>query len=61
MKDDPIVESVRQARAQIFAECHENLQELMDRLQAAEAQDRDRIVSPEALREKRKQPTSPAS
>lgn len=55
MKDDPIVESVRQARAQIWAECHESLEELMDRLQAAEEQDRDRIVSLEALREKRRQ------
>ena len=53
MKDDPIVEEVRQARAKLFAECNEDLNTLMDQLKAAEEQDKDRLVTWEAVQQKR--------
>ena len=46
---DPIVEEVREARARIFAECGDDLGKLMDRLQAAESQHQDRIVTRDML------------
>lgn len=52
---DPIVEEIRQARAKLLQDCREDLEKLMDFLQAAEEkEDRSRIVTAEALREKRK-------
>jgi hypothetical protein len=46
---DPIVEEVRRAREKIWEACGCDLDKLLDRLQAAEAQDRDRLVSKKAL------------
>lgn len=53
MREDPIVKETRLARAKLFAECDEDLAKLMDRLKASEEQDRDRVVTIEALRKKR--------
>jgi len=54
MKNDPIVDEIRQARAEIFNACENDLEKLFDRYQQAENKDQDRIVSLEALRAKRK-------
>lgn len=53
---DPIVEEIRQIRARIFQECNEDMNVYVERLRAAEAQeqDRERIVSLEALRARQK-------
>jgi hypothetical protein len=45
MSRDPIVDEVRQARQKILEECGGDLEKLLDRLKAAEAQDRSRVVS----------------
>ena len=45
MKRDPIVEEIHQVRQKLMEECGGDLNQLMDRLKAAEKQDRDRLVS----------------
>jgi hypothetical protein len=45
MKRDPIVDEVRQTRQKILEACGDDLEKLLDRLKAAEAQDRSRVVS----------------
>jgi hypothetical protein len=45
MNRDPIVDEVRQARQKILDDCGGDLEKLLDRLKAAEAQDRSRVVS----------------
>lgn len=50
MKNDPIVEEVRQTRQRIFTACDNDLEKLMDRYQRAESADRARIVSLETIR-----------
>ncbi len=50
MIHDPIVEEVRQARQKILADCGGDLDKLLDRLKAAEAQDRGRVVSIKSVR-----------
>ncbi len=42
--NDPIVEEIRQTRQKIMKECGNDLEKLLNRLKAAEAQDRDRLV-----------------
>jgi hypothetical protein len=44
MKDDPIVEEIHQVRQKMLAECNGSLDQLLDRLQRAEAADDDRVV-----------------
>ena len=53
MRQNPIVQETRQARAKLFAECNEDLDKLMERLKASEEQDRDRVVTMETLQRKR--------
>jgi hypothetical protein len=53
MRQDPIVQETRVARAKLFAECEDDLDKLMDRLKASEEQDKDRMVTIETLRKKR--------
>ena len=53
MVDDPIVEDVYRARQKILDECNGDLAKWMERLKAAEAQHQDRVVTPDAVREKR--------
>jgi hypothetical protein len=50
MAKDPIVEEVRVARQKLFEACGEDLNVLLDRFQAQEELDQDRIVSDTALR-----------
>jgi len=45
MKNDPIVEETRQARAKLFAAAGEDLGKYLDLLQMSEQQDRSRIVT----------------
>jgi hypothetical protein len=53
MKHDPIVEEIHQIRQKILEACHGELDQLLDRLQAAETQDHSRVVSWEAFQDKR--------
>ncbi len=57
MKHDPIVEEIHQIRQTMLAECHGELDQLLDRLQAAEAQDQIRMVSWNDFQDK--QPSDP--
>lgn len=52
MTSDPIVQEVREARVRLFAECHDDLEKLMDRLEASEKKDSVRIVTPETWRDR---------
>ena len=58
MKYDAIVEEIHQVRQKMLAECHGDLDQLLDRLQAAEPLDGDRVVSLEAVRERRQREQS---
>ena len=54
MNRDPIVEEVRQTRGKLLDECGGDLDALLDRLKAAEDTDRRRVISRQALDERRK-------
>jgi hypothetical protein len=54
MKDDPIVEEIHHVRQRMLAECNGSLDQLLDRLQAAEAADGNRVVLLETLRERQR-------
>jgi hypothetical protein len=54
MKNDPIVDEVRRARAEIFDTCENDLEKLLDLYQRAEDKDQSRVVSFQMLRERRK-------
>jgi hypothetical protein len=58
MKHDPIVEEIHQVRQKMLAECHGDLDQLLDRLQAAEPLDGDRMVALEEVRERRQREQS---
>jgi hypothetical protein len=51
MKNDPIVDEVRQTRQKILDDCGGDLEKLLDRLKAAEAQDRGRLVCTKSIRQ----------
>lgn len=53
MKRDPIVEEIHQTRQKLLQECGGDINQLMDRLKAAEIQDRDRVVSTISVRKTR--------
>ena len=46
MTRDPIVEEIHRAREKIWKECGEDAEKFFDRLKAAEAKHKDRLVSP---------------
>jgi len=50
MKNDPIVEEVRQTRQRILTACDNDLEQLMDRYQHAESADQARVVHLETIR-----------
>lgn len=50
MKQDPIVEEIRQARAKLLAECDGDLKKLLDRLQSSEEKHHDRVVKIDTVR-----------
>lgn len=52
MKNDPIVEEVREARQKIFEKCDQDSDKLLNWLKGEEKQDSDRIVSFEVLEKK---------
>jgi len=52
MNHDPIVEEIHHVRQKMLAECHGDLDQLLDRFQAAEPLDGNRIVSLAAVRER---------
>jgi hypothetical protein len=49
MNRDPIVNEVRQTRQKILEACGGDLDKLLNRLKAAEAKDRTRVVSGKSL------------
>jgi len=57
MNRDSIVNEVRLARQKILDDCGGDLDKLLDRLKAAEAQDRRRVVSRKSHREQFQQPS----
>jgi hypothetical protein len=59
MKHDPIVEEIHQTRQKMLEECHDDLDQLLDRLQAAETQDRSRLVSLKSAQQTRRRAQSP--
>ena len=59
MKHDPMVEEIHQVRQKMLAECHGNLDQLLDRLQAAERPDSKRVVSLEVVQERQRRAPSP--
>jgi hypothetical protein len=52
MCHDPIVEDIYRAREKILEQCNDDLTKWMERLKAAEAQHRDRLVSIDVVRER---------
>jgi hypothetical protein len=52
MMKDPIVEEVREVRRRIFEECGNDLKRLFERLKAAEADHKDRLVTIEQVRQR---------
>ena len=59
MKHDPIVEEIHQTRQKMLVECHDDLDQLLDRLKTVEIQDRNRLVSLESLKKTRWREQSP--
>jgi hypothetical protein len=59
MIHDPIVKEIHQARQKILEECDGDLDRLMDRLKAAEAQHGHRVVTVEQVRAKRSREPHP--
>jgi nicotinic acid mononucleotide adenylyltransferase len=59
MKHDPIVEGIHQTRQKMLEECHNDLDQLLDRLKTAEIQDRSRMVSLETLKKTRRREPNP--
>jgi len=51
---DPIVEEVHQARRELWDECEGDLQKLIDKLKAIEAEEQHRVISLEKLKELKK-------
>lgn len=59
MKHDPIVEEIHQTRQKMLEECHDDLDQLLDRLKTVDIQDRSRLVSLESLQKTRRREPSP--
>ena len=51
MNDDPIVEEIHEIRGRLLAECHGDLDQLLDRYKQSE--DRDRVVTLKDVDERR--------
>ena len=58
MNHDPIVAEIHHVRQRMLAECHGDLDQLLDRLQAAERLDGDRLLLLEAVRQRRQRDQS---
>jgi hypothetical protein len=59
MKHDSIVEEIHQTRQKMLEECHNDLDQLLDRLKTAEIQDRSCMVSLESLKKTRRREPNP--
>jgi len=59
MKHDLIVEEIHQTRQKMLEECHDDLDQLLDRLKTVDIQDRSRLVSLELLKKTRWREQSP--
>jgi hypothetical protein len=59
MIDDPIVKEIHETRRRIMAECGDDVDRLIDRLKAAELQDRDRLVTKEELKRRARSSQAP--
>ncbi len=57
---DPIVEEIHRIRERMWDECGGNLDQLIETFRTSEAQHRDRIITPEKLREMRHQTRAPS-
>ena len=57
---DPIVEEVHRARRELWDECEGDLQKLVDKLKAIEAEEQHRVVSLDQLKELKKAKPSPS-
>ena len=60
MKNDPIVEEVRETRRRIYDECEGDLEKLIARLRAAESMDKGRLVTLEEVQRRAAVVTAPA-
>ena len=56
MNRDPIVEEIHRTRQKILDECNRDLDQLLDRLKAAEVQDRRFVVTTTSLDPERREP-----
>jgi hypothetical protein len=54
MKRDPIVEEIHEIRARLLDECGGDLDKLMDRYKSLEREHRDRLVTLEEVRARRR-------
>ena len=59
MIDDPIVAEIHETRRRIMAECGDDVERLIDRLTAAELQDKDRLVTKEQLKRRARSSEAP--
>ena len=59
MIDDPIVGEIHETRRRIVAECGDDVERLIDRLKAAELQDRDRLVTKEQIERRARSSEAP--
>lgn len=56
MNRDPIVEEIHRTRQKILDECKSDLDQMLDRLKAAEVQDRRRVVTTTSLDPEKREP-----
>jgi hypothetical protein len=54
MKDDPIVNEIRNTRQKLFRECGDDLDKYLDWLQGLEKMHKDNVVSLEEVRKNKK-------
>jgi hypothetical protein len=59
MIKDQIVAEVREARQRLFDECNQDLDRLLDRYRASEAEHPERLVDKEAVRARKRTPPPP--
>jgi len=52
MMEDEIVDEIHETRRRIFEECGGDIERLIERLKALDAQDKDRLVTVEEVRQR---------
>jgi hypothetical protein len=53
MTEDLILEEIHRIRQQLLEECGGDLQKLLDRIEAEERKDRERLVGPEEFKKRK--------